>query len=308
MRRRAQSRRAIWPVGLGHVRLGVAVAIAFVAWSPTTGLAASNQVAAQKDAAALLAALPLPPGSIPSATEPAGDGGGLTAPEPDVYERKIVDDGGWWIVPGPPQAMLDYLVLHAPRASTIGRLGPGTGGIGSQELNWAPIPGVLAARALIAKVVELPDGSTGLRADAVVAPVVQRPAANHIPGATRRVFASVLGPGRNARSVVVVTPREVTQLVRLFNALVPYQDPFRSCPPGLPNAQLRFGFYAASGPAPLAVASIDLLNCGGVQITIRGHAYPELQIATPSGETVFRALERAFGPRFRLPAPFGPAA
>src|ERR1700761_5345960 len=99
---------------------GLAAAAATVpAVADTTPTAASNEAAAQSDAAYLPAQLPVPPGATESSGEPVGDDGLLAHLGLDEVTPNLVDEHDWWVVAGAPVSVLSYIDSHAPSGSKL---------------------------------------------------------------------------------------------------------------------------------------------------------------------------------------------
>jgi hypothetical protein len=163
------------------------------------------------------------------------------------------------------------------------------------------LPGRLSTRSLLVEVVQLADGSTGLRADGEAVWITPRPASEHIPTGSRRLVVTALRSGR-----VIQGPRTVTstgtirRVVRLLNALPAWQPGAYSCPAER-GPDIRLAFYPdrdrAAGSVPLAVAVVDPTGCAVVSLTIRGHSQQPLG---GGGLTLVRRLSRVLG--FRIDA------
>ncbi len=248
--------------------------------------AAENESAAQSDAASLLTELALPASATPSSIEPAGDDSLLAHPGvgPPATPN-VVDDHAWWIVTGTPAQALAYIRAHLPagtkQAVTSGGLsGPNVPENESEAFAWPPIAGVLGMRWLVVGVVQLPSGTTGLRADAQVVWVTPRAASETIPPGSHLLRISVHGSLRGERPkqrpFSVTSARKIDAIVALLNALPARQPGVRSCPADF-GIRVRLAFYRRRGVAPLAVAAIDPQGCGGVALTIGGKAQPGLE-------------------------------
>jgi len=247
--------------------------------------AAANQSAAQSAAASLLASLTLPAGAIRSPTEPAGDGSVLAQPSSGpVASPNVVVEGAWWVVPGTPAQVLAYITAHPPAGSTRFIHGAGASGANGASSMFAgfslpPIVNVLSTRSLVVDVVQLPSGSTGLRADAQVLWVTPRPATERIPPGIHRVRVSVRSTiPRNKPhqpSFTVSAPKRVHRLVALLNKLPAGQPGTYACPVDS-GIRVRLAFYASHAVAPLAVVLVNPGGCEDVQLTLDGLAQPAL--------------------------------
>jgi hypothetical protein len=248
--------------------------------------AAANESAAQADAASLLTELSLPEGATQSSIEPAEDDSLLAHPGvgPPATPN-VVDDHAWWLLPGAPAEVLAYIRAHLPAGTTRalanrGLEGPNVPHNESEAFAWPPITDVLAMRWLVVEVVELPDGSTGLRADAQVVWETPRPAPETIPQGSHllrvSVHGSLKGEQPTQRPLSVTSLKKINAIVALLNALPASQPGLRSCPIDR-GIRVRLAFYARRGVAPLAVADVNPEGCGGVALTIGGTPQPELE-------------------------------
>jgi hypothetical protein len=256
--------------------------------------AADNEQSAVSDAASLLPLLVLPPGTVQSSSEPMGDGGHLAAASERVATPNLVDQHTWWIVPLSRSETIAFVRAHPPVGSKL--TGSGQGGIGRvvrdgepgvlsveeewQEFGFAPIAGTLGQRSLSVTAVQLPDGSSGVRADAQVVWLTPRPPSEVIPSGASLLRVSVPSRIRENRSGqrpfnVASVPR-IAAVVKLLNSLPAAQPGTRSCPIDFGN-RVRLRFYARRGASPLATVMINPEACGGVGVVIRGKVAPELE-------------------------------
>lgn len=246
--------------------------------------AAANAQAARDDAASLLTMLNLPSSAASSTSEPAGDDGTLAAPgsgPPDT--PNVVDDHGWWVVPGSSQQVLQYIMGHPPAGASPESSGqsvtPGKPTVTDAGFQWPPIPGRLSLRWLIVAVVQLQNGSTGVRADSEVVWITPRPRSERIPAGTQRLVVRTTQDGKTVQGPITVTSRRVIdRVVALVNGLPASQPGVFSCPADF-YWRVRLTFYrttAVLSASPLAVAVIDPSGCGAVQLTLAGKAQPVL--------------------------------
>jgi len=243
----------------------------------------------------LLAELPLPPGSSESATEPAEDGSLLAHPGmgPPATPN-AVDEHAWWLVPGAPPEALAYISARLPagtrRPETVGR-SPSQPNVPESEIAAFSLPG--SSGTLVIKAVQLPNGSTALRADAQVVWTTPRPASETIPSGAHLLRIAVHDRNRSSRNpqnpsrlaLLERLPRKITSLrqihgiVALLNGLQVVQPGHRVCPllePG--DSSVKLTFYASPDAAPLAAAEIRPDTCrGGVGLTIGGVPQPRLE-------------------------------
>jgi hypothetical protein len=265
--------------------------------------AAANEATARSDAAALLASLSLPPGATTSPLEPVGDGGVLARPgsgpptTPDV-----VDDSAWWLVPGGPQAVLAFIEAHPPPGSR--RTGSGMGSrphqptVVSDVFDLPAITNVLSTRELVVEVVRLPDGSTGLRADAQVVWITPRDASESIPAGTRRLWVTVTRS--HVRPLLATSRMRIARVVALLNGLPRFQPGLYACPADF-GIRVRLAFYPRRGAPPLAVAVVNPGGCGDVRLSIGGVSQPALTSMGFAGSgrspraSLVRQIETALG-------------
>ncbi len=262
-----------------------------------------DESAARTEAASLLRQFSLPAGATESVAEPAGDGGFLAGPGSTSATPNFVDDHEWWIVPGPAREVLRWVTAHHPagvRGSAGGYLS--TSGVIDVEygqLLWPPIPGVLSTRALMFGVVQLPDGSTALRADAQVVWVTPRPPSETIPPGARLLRISLIselkGDRLRQRPIVVTSAKKIRETVALLNALPAAQPGTWNCPADF-GVRVEFGLYAKRGARPLAVAEADPWGCGFVRLSIKGVAEPALA----GGSSLVQRVQEVLGIRLTL--------
>ncbi len=253
-----------------------------------------SESAAQADDASLLAELPLPPGSSESATEPAEDDSLLAHPAIGPPESpNAVDEHTWWLVPGAPAEALSYICAHLPvgttRPETIG-WSPGEPNVPDNEIAVFAPPG--SPSTLVIKAVQLPNGSTALRADAQVVWTTPRPASETIPSGAHLLRITVHDRNRSSRSpqnpsrlaLLERLPRKITSsrqihgIVALLNELQVVQPGRRFCPLERGHSSVELTFYASPDVAPLAAAEIRPDACrGGVGLTIGGVPQPRLE-------------------------------
>ncbi|HEY7934289.1 MAG TPA: hypothetical protein VID48_10750 [Solirubrobacteraceae bacterium] len=167
-------------------------------------------------------------------------------------------------------------------------------------------------RWLIVTVVQLPDGSTGLRMDAQVVWVTPRPASERIPSGTHTLLVSVGGviPANNPkqRPLTVSSSKKINGIVGLLNVLPAAQPGVFSCPVDF-GVRVRLAFYARRGVAPLAIAIVDPDGCGGVSLTIGGQPQPPLGSkahpgsSTPSRTSLVQQIDHLLGVKLKI----GPA-
>jgi hypothetical protein len=313
-RRPAAPRRfgAFAPLALGAA---AAVALCACALAPTapspagrpigsTGvpLASAKQPAppphqrAVADATAILASFAVPTGARKLSAAPSVGNGVLKAPAQTLGTPDLVDKAEWWIASGAPQGVLAWEARHLSHRFSSGGAGTGYGrGIATtwfQVFSLPGIPGVLDSRELVVLVVQ-DGGKTAIRVDAQVAWLPARPASEKVPAAAKAVTISA-DPGLNQgarkpeKPVTITDPAKVRALTALINGLALF-------PPGVPDCPADFGgnlvltFRAGPRTPALAVATVNLSGCDGVDLTIGGKPQPPLAgPGTDSGPQILR--------------------
>jgi hypothetical protein len=293
--------------------------------APRPGSAAANEAAARADATSLLAKLPLPSGATQSATDPTGDGKALAYPAGGTAATpNAIDDHGWWVVPGSAGAALTYVKAHPPPGSSPGMSGSSSGLSGRfvamYGFAWPAIAGVLSTRSLVVEVVQLPDGSTGLRADAQDVWITPRAASERIPSGSRILQVSLghlVDPSRPQlfkvdkrlqRPFTVTSSAKIRRVVALINSLPGGQPGAYSCPMDF-GTRVRLGFYARRGARPLAVSVINPAGCQDVQLVLHGRLQPSLTWMAFGGSgrsvkvSLVRQLESAVGRKINAGIP-----
>ncbi len=241
---------------LGVCAGGVAVATVSAAPIQSSVMLASNQRAAQLDAARLLSSLRLPAAATASLTEPVGANGALVPLESLVASPARVVVHGWWTVPGSPGVVLAYVRAHPPSGAKLAESGSGTIGLSGAAIEnvaytWPAIAGVIGARELAVTVTALPDRVTGVLAQAQSDWIVPRPASEHVPAVVREVditIAKVNGLTTVSRRLTTVA--KVRKIVSLIDAMPTVQPGAYSCPLLLPTVP-------ASSSSSSALVSAD---------------------------------------------------
>lgn len=243
-----------------------------------------REAAARAEAQRLLAGIVLPAGASASATEPTGNAGALRpAPTGMPPRRELVGAGGWWIVHGQtPTATLEYIHEHSPELSSVLSWSPpmGESGVVRAQVRLGPATEVIGERRIQFRAVILPDGSTGVRADAQVLWLLPR---DRIPAGARllRIEVRRVRPGRpHPRVRAVRSEGRIARVVHLLNSLPAERPSFllRSCPASF--GTIRLAFYRKPSEAPLAVATVPIWGCGGAFLHIRNKR-PQPELAAP---------------------------
>jgi hypothetical protein len=264
-------------------------------------IAPRNEIIAKLDAEAHLSAVALPASAARSDQEPAGDGGTLASPfagppaTPDVVDYHL-----WWVVLGQsPAAVLQYVQDHPPRGGRPGLSGASSGPrrptVTGTGFTWPAEAGRLGTRLLVVEAVQLPDGSTGVRADSQVVWIKPRPAWERIPPGARRLVLTTTRFRQLIHGPLAFTsPGKIRRVVKLLNGLPAAQPGSISCPVDL-GTEIRLAFYRSSGtdtgPSPLAVALVDTSGCGLVRLTVQGRRGPPLD----GGVLLAKRLGHALG-------------
>jgi hypothetical protein len=216
----------------------------------------------------------------------------------------LVDKAEWFIAPGTPQSVLAWEAGHLSRRFTSSGGGTGSGPgfkVWSQSFSLPDIPAVLDSRGLLVTVVQ--DGDkTAIRVDAQVTWQPARPATERVPAAAHAVTVSMdvgmnQGGKQPPKPVTITDPARVRALTALINGLAPFPPGMFSCPADF-GAELVLTFRAGPGTPGLAVATVDLAGCDGVDLTIGGKSQPAL--AGPGTDTGPQILKTA-GLPWKLP-------
>ena len=248
------------------------------------------------DATAILASFAVPTGARKLSAAPSVGNGVLKAPAQTLGTPDLVDKAEWWIASGAPQGVLAWEARHLSHRFSSGGAGTGYGrGIATtwfQVFSLPGIPGVLDSRELVVLVVQ-DGGKTAIRVDAQVAWLPARPASEKVPAAAKAVTISA-DPGLNQgarkpeKPVTITDPAKVRALTALINGLTLF-------PPGAPDCPADFGgnlvltFRAGPRTPALAVATVNLSGCDGVDLTIGGKPQPPLAgPGTDSGPQILR--------------------
>lgn len=255
-----------------------------------------NEIIAKLDAEAHLSDVALPASAALSDREPAGDGGQLAGPFSTPDTPNLVDYHHWWVVLGQsPAAVVQYVKDHPPPGSRSGlsgsSSGPGKPTLTAVGFAWPDEAGRLGTRSLTVDVVQLADGSTGVRADSQAVWIEPRPKFEHIPAGARRLVLTTTQSRRLIQGPLTFrSPGAIHRVVRLLNALPAIQPGVSSCPADS-GTLIRLAFYRGMSARPLAMALVDPSGCGVVGLTIRGRREQPLA----GGFALARRLSRVLG-------------
>jgi hypothetical protein len=237
---------------------------------PSIITAASNQRAAARDDHLLLGRLVLPADARRSPREPPGGGSTLASHGPDSDAPHVIDQHAWWVVPRPELAVLGFVNSHLPAGSHVESSGwGGTRGIRISSfllLQWPSIKSVLYRRALTVELARLPDGSTGVRADARDVWEMPRSASEQIPSSARVLDVFVVParpvgrhpirrPVRPPPSITVTDTKEVSKIAVMIDRLATVQSMSGLCRAGEGEGPwVIFSFRSTQGGPVLAQA------------------------------------------------------
>ncbi len=226
----------------------------------------------------------------------------------------MVDLHAWWRVSERSTTVWQFLKRYPPHGSRL--LGTGSAGgpgvpahNGEIELDWPPDQALVAAygsvqasglqeREMDVAVVGLPDGSTGVRADAVVSWVIPRSASERIPVGVREVDVTRAQPGHIASVSRRITGADVHVVGSMVDRLAIVQPLLGSCllyPADAPV--VTFTFRARRAGAVLAQASEPdyatdpTNNCDPMTFSIRGR----MQTPLVGGGAVMVEVQRLLG-------------
>lgn len=272
----------------------VALLLAVALAHPT---AAANRALAQRDTLALLQRVALPAGREQLAGAPGGAGGLLGRPF-QVPGGELVQRHRLWRVEDPLDSVIAFAGTHAPRGSR--RDGSGSaGGLGAPAnetltFSFPANAGRISLRWLSVTMVALPDGSTGVRADAQDIWIVPRPASEVVPAGVSEVD---VGAHR------VTAAGKVATIVRWFDALPTVQpDSNFSCPALVAGPKIRLAFRGAGGLLAWATFGANTIHhslvstpCTPISFSTQGQVeFPELV-----GGRFFPRVERLLGVKLR---------
>jgi hypothetical protein len=275
--------------------------------SPSIVTAASNQRAAARDDHLLLGRLVLPADARSSPREPAGGGSALASEGPHTTNPDVIDQHAWWVVPRPELAVLAFVNAHIPAGSHIYTSGWGSRyGIRTSSyvwFQWPAIKSVLYERTLMVQLAHLPDGSTGVRADARDVWEMPRPASEQIPSSARvlDVFVVPARPfGRHpirrpvlrSLSITVTDRANVSKIAAMIDHLATRQFVGTMCRAGDGEGpSVVFNFRSRKGGPVLAQASEEASGEGPCEPM---HLWIHKQKQTPlaGGYSVIQQTEK----------------
>ena len=236
------------------------------------------------DATAILASFAVPTGARKLSAAPSVGKGVLKAPAQTPGTPDLVDKAEWWIAPGAPQSVLAWEARHlSHRFSIRGRRYQAPGATSRRpgaRSSRCPASPACSTRVSWWSLVVQDGDKTAIRVDAQVAWQPARPASEKVPAAAKAVTISMdLGLNQGGRKpqkpVTITDPAKVRALTALINGLALF-------PPGAPDCPADFGgnlvltFRAGPRTPALAVATVDLSGCDGVDLTIGGKSQPAL--------------------------------
>jgi hypothetical protein len=194
------------------VVVSVAAVCGIAAFS-AAGKTAGDKVAAERDARMLLQELRLPAGAITVAAEPSGDGRVLRAPSSQPGVVGLVDRHRFWQAPSSLSSVIDFIKAHPPGGSQLASAGGGLEGPGippNQSVTFSfPATASVAASWLNVDAVALPDGQTGVRADAQVPSVRRHERVPHHIGVLRISWTNPRNP-----TITITNVDEINAIAR----------------------------------------------------------------------------------------------
>lgn len=245
--------------------------------SPTT---AGNRLLAHRDAEQLIQRVVLPADARRLRRSP-GHAGGLLAHPPRAPAGELVDRRRLWRVDEPLGTVVAFVRAHRPQGASKGLAGYGSSGgprvPENETLSYAfpALAGRISLRSLSITLVALPDGWTGVRADAQDIWVVTRPRTEAVPAGVREV--DVRDAGRLAGRFT--EPAQVAKIVRWLDAL-PIVQPGAafSCPMLVYGPVVKLDLRSADGallaqarmPMRFRDGSLVSTACTAIEFSIGG--------------------------------------
>lgn len=290
--------------GCGSVQTGQRAAAADVAPHP----APQQQAAAS--AKAMLAAFIPPPHAMRTGPLPVSR---LAQPGMEPMRPDQVTRTGWWRVTGQPLAAVGWIQGHklpgSPPANFGGLTVHGTYVMWYTDFTLPAVPGVLVSRELVVSVAADGPDRTAIRADAFVAWIPARTAAETIPASARVVtITPVAGEATAGHQVTVTDPALVARIAAAVNAL-PLHPPrgpmwcdIDVSTSGSGGRALRLTFRAGAGTRALAVVTAYQDPCPLVDVVIDGKTMPSLNGAQTLIQRVM-AIAGYRWPGFAVPGP-----
>jgi hypothetical protein len=212
----------------------------------------------------------------------------LARPGYTTASAALVDRHAWWTVPGPMSNIAAFVKAHPPMGAKRSATGSAvqSGSITETFVGFSlpAIRGVLWQRQLVVVIAQLPDGVTGVRADAEVEWTVPRPAGERVPrGADLlKVTRSTLRGWPPPLSLTVTNRTRIHRLAAILDRLPIVQPVAVACP----GPRITLTFSAASGGPPLARATMPVEgpegSCAPIIFAVRGrqerplYAFPSL--------------------------------
>jgi hypothetical protein len=236
---------------------------------------------ARQDTAALLAAFAVPPGSVRSATEPAGTPSALLGPAPELSVPTSATSTGWWVADISADESYAWVKSH-----DVGDAKFGVGyGKSADEMsvryNKAATP-TLFSRSIDVDVAPLSADRSVIRVtvDDVYRPV--KPAAEAVPVTPYLlaivqpgIYGPVSKPTPRPTTVTVTDRSKITEIAGLINALPTLPDETLPCPSDS-GARIRLDFETAANGTSLAEIVIAPSGCPSVSVSIAGTEQPTL--------------------------------
>lgn len=246
--RRAIARRALFSISVCCAWLLIVAAGAHA--GAADGRLRANRETAWRDTRALLAELLLPPGAARSASRPPSP----SLRPPRISALNTVGAHAWWTSRRSPAQVLAYFRAHAPGPS--GQVEVVTEPTSSVILMWAIDGPHLFSQQLQLTVAALPDGRTGIMAQAQSTWMVPRSQSERVPSGVRAVAVTLrigtgLGGTKHRRSHIyrITGAARVDAIVSAIDAL-PIVQPgiVYSCAELLQDVpQLTLRFLSATG-------------------------------------------------------------
>jgi hypothetical protein len=273
------------------VVVGVALLSGVAAFS-AAGKTASNTGVAQREAQRLLRELMLPAAAIGLAAEPSGDGRVLRAPSSKPVVIGLVDRHRFWEVPSSLDAVVAFVKAHPPRGSQLSSAGGALEGPGippNQSLTFSfPPTGSVAGRWLNVDAVALPDGQTGVRADAQV-PTVR----NHERVPRRIGVLRISWTDPRDQTITVTNREKISAVARAVDKYPLGTDGV--CSEGFVPPSITFSFLRSpKGPVLARVSGVSNgvrdAGCEPSTLWVRGHGTQLLAEDSDLLHTVNRIL------------------